>query len=288
MNRELNIKIADKLDEMAELLQQQGANPFRIRAYRHAAETVNTLGQDVAHILQQGGSKGLIALPHIGKGIATAIAEIIHTGHWAQLERLRGNLDPRHLFQTIPGIGADLADKINKVLHIDTLEALEVAAHDGRLEQIKGIGKRRVAAIRASLASILGRIKTIQPSSKTKSPEITVLLDIDRLYRVSALAGTLPLITPKRFNPHHKAWLPILHTDRDGWHFTALYSNTALAHQLNMTGDWVIIYYYDDHHQEGQQTIVTETQGRLAGRRVVRWREKECEDYYHSQSLVME
>jgi putative hydrolase len=97
-----------------------------------------------------------------------------------------------------------------------------------------------------------------------------MLLDVDREYRERAAAGTLPTIAPRRFNPSGAAWLPVLHTERDGWHFTALYSNTALAHQLHRTQDWVVLYFYDDQHVEGQHTVVTETHGPLAGKRVAR------------------
>ncbi len=101
-------------------------------------------------------------------------------------------------------------------------------------------------------------------------PSIAMLLDVDREYRERAAAGTLPTIAPRRFNPSGAAWLPVLHTERDGWHFTALYSNTALAHQLHRTHDWVVLYFYDDQHVEGQHTVVTETHGALSGERVVR------------------
>ena len=76
-----------------------------------------------------------------------------------------------------------------------------------------------------------------------------------------------------------KAWLPILHVVRGGWHFTAMYSNTAQAHRLQRTRDWVVVYFYDDNHVEGQHTIVTQTRGPLAGRRV-RGREAECRMHY--------
>ena len=75
----------------------------------------------------------------------------------------------------------------------------------------------------------------------------------------------------------------MLHTQRASWHFTALYSNTARAHELGRTHDWVVVYFYDDHHREGQHTIVTETQGPLAGKRVVRGREAECR-VHHAES----
>ena len=102
-----------------------------------------------------------------------------------------------------------------------------------------------------------------------------LLLEIDAEYRKQAAAGKLSRIAPKRFNPEGKAWLPILHAEREGWHFTALFSNTARAHQLGRTDDWVVIYFYDDDHQEGQCTVVTETHGSREGERVVRGREDE-------------
>ena len=67
-------------------------------------------------------------------------------------------------------------------------------------------------------------------------PDIAMLLDVDREYRDKAVRGSLQKIAPKRFNPSGKAWLPILHTERDAWHFTALFSNTARAHDLKRTG----------------------------------------------------
>lgn len=276
----INNQIAVKLQEMAELLEQQGANPFRVKAYQRAGASLSELKEDLSTILDRDGLKGLIALPSVGKGIATAISEIITTGRWAQLERLRGTLDPVHLFQTVPGIGPGLASQIHDELHIDTLEALENAAYDGSLSKIRGIGHRRLTALRASLTSMLGRTRKQVRQPTAGGPGVAVLLQIDRGYLEQANLGELPLITPKRFNPEHKAWLPILHDEKDDWHFTAMYSNTARAHQLNRTRDWVIIYFYDDHHQEGQVTVVTETRGPLLGRRVVRGHEQDCRRYY--------
>jgi putative hydrolase len=268
-----------RLEEMADLLEQQDANRFRVNAYRRAAASLADLHRDVDEILDNEGREGLIALPDIGKGIATAIAEIVATGRWSQLERLRGSLDPAHLFQTVPGIGPELAQRIHDGLHIDTLEALEMAAHDGRLATVKGVGTRRLNALRASLASMLGRTHRVTP---IEGPGVKLVLEIDRTYQERTAAGLLPLIAPKRFNPEGKVWLPILHTDGDGWHFTAMYSNTARAHQLGRIDDWVVIYFYDHHHREGQYTVVTETRGPLIGKRVIRGRENECRDCYSS------
>ena len=270
--------IAERLREMADLLEAQGANPFRAGAYRKAGDAVARLPQDVRALFDAQGVAGLETIPGVGKGIASAMAEMLISGRWAQLERLRGTVDPVALFQTIPGVGADLARRIHDTLAVDTLEALEAAAHDGRLESVPGIGPRRAAAIRASLTAMLDRLRR-RPRIATPAqnePPVELLLEMDREYREQAAAGKLPTIAPKRFNPEGKSWLPILHADRQGWHFTALFSNTQRAHELHMTKDWVVIYFYDgEHHVEGQRTVVTETRGPLVGQRVVRGRERE-------------
>ncbi len=270
------------LREMADLLEQQRANPFRIDAYRHAAETLESLSFDVRKLLRDRGTAGLIELPFIGQGLASAIEEISHSGRLSRLDRLRGELEPALLFQRVPGIGPVLAHEIHETLEIETLEALELAAHDGRLETVKGIGNRRIAAIRASLDNLLGRQRR-RPAPGTSSIPVETILEVDLEYRSRESAGKLPRIAPRRFNPDGKAWLPILHTDRNNWHFTVLYSNTARAHQLGRTRDWVVTYFYDGDHQEGQATIVTETRGPLKGRRVVRGREAECASHYESR-----
>ena len=279
----LNARCADRLREAADLLQAQGANPFRVSAYRKAADTVLGLPEELTGIVERDGLPGLEALPSIGRGIASALLEMTRTGRWMQLERLRGSADPVQLLTAVPGLGHRLAERIHEELHVDTLEGLELAAHDGRLESVPGVGPRRAAAIRASLQSMLSRSRPYRAAAGRRTaagPSVQTLLDVDREYRERAAAGTLPTIAPRRFNPSGEAWLPVLHTTRDGWHFTALYSNTAQAHQLDRTRDWVVLYCYDDEHAEGQHTVVSETHGPLAGRRVVRGREAECRGYY--------
>ena len=280
MTTPLNQQIAMKLAQAADLLEQQGANPFRVNAYRRASETVSRLEQDVRELADAGGSAALIRLPGIGTGIASAIEELLATGRWSQLERLRGTLDPVHLFRTVPGIGPKLAEEIHDSLHIDTLEALETAAYDGRLQAVPGLGTRRVAAIRNALSALLGRARRRLESNGIAGPVVKTVLMADASYRAGAVAGTLPQIAPRRFNPEGEAWLPVLHTVLDGWHLTLMYSNTARAHELQRTRDWVVVYFYDEQHQEGQCTVVTETRGPLAGRRVVRGCELECREYY--------
>lgn len=328
-----NARFADLLREMAALLEAQGDNPFRVAAYRRAADTLATLSRSVRAIFESQGLAGLDALPTIGPGIAAAIAEIASTGRWSRLDRLRGEAGVEAVFHTIPGVGMALAHRLHDELDVDSLEALELAAHDGRLERLPQVGPRRAAAIRAALTQMLDRTRALRrarssagpaapaqpaaPMSPTapvspdspaapgalaasrsgaaaaatpgvapgvapadEDPDIELLLDVDREYRNGAAAGRLPTIAPRRFNPEGKAWLPVLHARRGDWHFTALFSNTARAHELGRVHDWVVIYAEDRDHHEHQYTVVTPPGGPLAGRRVVRGREAECRAWY--------
>lgn len=269
-----NAAIADMLEQAAMLMEQQGANPFRVGAYRRAAQSLLALDREVSVIATGEGNAGLQKISGVGPSIAAVIEEILRTGRWMQLARLRGEADPEKLFQTIAGVGPALARRIHEALDVDTLEALEIAAHDGRLEAVPGIGRRRASAIRSLLAGMLQRVRT-RPRMPGAEPPVTMLLDVDREYRELARLDRLPKIAPKRFNLSGEAWLPILHAERGEWHFTALYSNTARAHELHRIGNWVVIYFYHDNQPEGQRTIVTETRGALVGQRVVRGREEE-------------
>ena len=199
--RSFNAQCADRLREAADLLEAQRANPFRVAAYRKAAATVLDLPEDVAAIAARDGLPGLEALPSIGRGIAAALLEMTRTGRWIQLERLRGNADPVQLLTAVPGLGHRLAERIHEELHVDTLEALELAAHDGRLESVPGVGPRRAAAIRASLQAMLSRSRprlAMRSAGAAHEPDVATLLAVDREYRHDADAGHLPTIAPRR------------------------------------------------------------------------------------------
>jgi DNA polymerase (family X) len=275
----LNEQVAERLRQAADLLAEQQANPFRVRAYRRAAETIARLPEELGDFVGQHDIEGLEGLPGIGPSLAAAIAEMVRTGRWAQLERLRGAAEPEKLFCSIPGIGPKLARRLHDALHVDTLEALEAAAHDGRLESVPGVGRRRASMLQAALGSRLSRVRPAVRHA-VREPAVETLLDVDREYRTKAAEDSLPKIAPRRFNPEGKAWLPILHTERNHWQFTALFSNTARAHELGRINDWVVIYFHADTEPEAQRTVVTEKQGELAGRRVVRGRESECRAFY--------
>jgi hypothetical protein len=140
------------------------------------------------------------------------------------------------------------------------LETLEAAAYDGTLAAAAGWGPRRVKMVQTALAERLGRRRLGRRRAAPERPPVDMLLDVDREYRERAGAGRLRRIAPGRFNPAGEAWLPILYAERGDWRFTALFSNTPLAHQLDRTRDWVVIYHETAASPEGQCTVVAETQ----------------------------
>jgi hypothetical protein len=289
-----NDELANLLERIADLLDTQRGNLYRVRAYRNAARTIRT-AESLAPILREEGKAGIEKLPGIGKSIAALLDEYAHSGRSALLDRLEGQVSPEDLFATVPGIGEALAQRIHQKLGIETLEELEVAAHTGRLETVEGVGPRRVSGIRDAVAGILSRSTRRRARHRRWleadinhagleehahiRPNVATILAVDSQYLRQARAGQLQLIRPRRFNPEGRSWLPVLHTERDGWTFTALFSNTARAHELGTTHDWVILYH-ERNGDEDQYTVVTERRGPLSGRRVVRGREGECTEYY--------
>jgi hypothetical protein len=284
---ELNLHAARLFEEIARLLEEQGANPFRIGAYRRAAETLRHLDRSVGEILKSEGVEGLEALPTIGERLARQLRLIAETGRLPMLERLRGESDPVGLLASVPGIGPILAERLHHELDLHTLEDLEAAAHSGRLRQVPGFGDRRVAGVAESLAGRLGpgrRRAAEVPAAQPAGPPLAELLDLDREYRERSRAAELRKIAPRRFNPTGRAWLPILHATHGDRHYTALFSNTAQAHRLGRTSDWVVIYWDGDPGGDGQCTVVTSRQpGPLSGLRVVRGREADCWEHYRSK-----
>lgn len=279
-NTSPNLDIAGRLDEVATIFAEQGANRFRVQAYRNAANVLRRLPYSVAEIFRREGIEGLEKIPGVGASIARAIRDILLHGRLAMLERLRGESEAIAILASVPGIGRKLARRFHDDLRIETLEELEVAAHDWRIQNFPGIGAKRLAGIRDSLAQRLGRIRrmAIAPHPR-RLPPVAELLYVDREYREKAAAGKLTQIAPRRFNPKHESWLPVLHTMRNGRHYTALFSNTAHAHELGKTRDWVVLFC-DNGDTEHRFTVITSEFGRLQGERIVAGREAECEKYY--------
>lgn len=150
-----NLTVAEALYEIADLLEFTGGDLFKVRAYRKAAEAVGLLPEQAADLV---GAGHLTRVPGIGKAIAAKIAELVETGRIGYLEELRQSVPPGVLDLTrVPGLGARTAMLLYQRLGVDSLEALELAAQEGRLRDLPGLGPRKEAAIRAAAARVRRR-----------------------------------------------------------------------------------------------------------------------------------
>lgn len=147
-----NADVAAVFDEIADLLEVEDANPFRVRAYRNAARTVTGLGRPLADLVAEGAD--LDALPGIGADLAAKIAEIVATGTCALRERLRGELPPgiTALLQ-VPGLGPKRVRALHHELGVHTVDDLAAAARAGRIRAIPGFGAKTEAAILQAIAA---------------------------------------------------------------------------------------------------------------------------------------
>ena len=141
-----NADIAQVFDEIADLLEIQEANPFRVRAYRNAARTVENLSLDLAGAA--GGGKPLPKLPGIGADLAGKIGEIAATGTCALLERLRKEM-PAGVTELlrVPGLGPKRVKVLYRDLDVKTLPQLLKAAEQGRIRELRGFGEARETQI---------------------------------------------------------------------------------------------------------------------------------------------
>jgi DNA polymerase (family X) len=291
----LTEKVIQNLLQYAELLEKQsGSNPYRAMAFRRAAETLLHETRDLRHLAKRHEIGGLMSLPSIGPAIASFIEEILFTGSSSQLERLKWSQEPRQILQRIPGIGPRLCRRITETLQLHSLEDLQKAVKEDRIQSVSGVGKKTAKTIDFVLRNLYEPTSFSEDNSKKKrEPSTSTLLSVDAEYREKAAQEKLRKIAPKRFNPYEIPWLPVLHTVRGDWQFTALFSNTPGAHELRKTNDWVVIYFYHTKNKssrlnpQNESTIFTETRGALAGQRVVRGREKECEnDHFRSKEAA--
>jgi DNA polymerase (family 10) len=153
-----NRDIAEIFNEIADLLDIEGKNQFRIRAYRSAARTVSNLSSNVADMVEQG--EDLSALPGIGKDLAGKIKEIVNTGTLKQLEKLRKGTSPQvRDMMKIGSLGPKRVKQLHEELGVSTLDELKKAAESGKVRELKGLGKK-------TEQSILRDVKKVKEGTK--------------------------------------------------------------------------------------------------------------------------
>jgi DNA polymerase (family X) len=152
-----NADIAAVFTEIADLLEIESGNPFRIRAYRNAARTMETLAPSVEDLLGEG--KDLCELPGIGADLAGKIAEIVHGGGTCALrEQLRGELPPEiDRLLRVPGLGPRRVKLLYDERGIHTPEQLLRAAQEGQLRTIRGLGEKAEQKILEAVQSQLSK-----------------------------------------------------------------------------------------------------------------------------------
>ncbi len=150
-----NEQIAEVLGQMADVLEERGANPYRIGAYHAAAKTIREHDESLAEVYAEHGVNALMDLPGVGESLSAHIARYIETGQLGRRTRDDDAFDPVVLFASVPGISRKLARQVVDDLGVTTLDALERAAYDGRLAGVKGVGQQTIAALRLQLNSLL-------------------------------------------------------------------------------------------------------------------------------------
>ena len=137
-----NAEIAAVFEQIADLLEFQGANPFRVRAYRTAARTIAELTEPIAQLVKSEG-KDLTELSGIGTDLAEKIATLVNTGTLPLLEELKGQVPESVLtLLRVPGLGPKRAAALYKKLQISTLEDLRQACLEHRVRELEGFGAK--------------------------------------------------------------------------------------------------------------------------------------------------
>jgi len=137
-----NSQIADAFDLIGDILDFQGANPFRVRAYRNSARTIRDYGEPLAAMVETQKEK-LTQIEGIGDDLAATIVTLVSTGSLPMLEDLKKQVPESVLaLLRIPGLGPKKAAALNKELGITTLEQLKAACEAGKVRVLKGFGEK--------------------------------------------------------------------------------------------------------------------------------------------------
>jgi len=153
-----NAEIATIFNRIADLLEIQNENPFRVRAYRNAARTVQGLSRSLAEMVQ--GGEVLEELPTIGKDLAAKIREIVTTGSLRKLKELEGAVSPGLVeLLKVPGLGPKRLRLLHDYLGIDSVEALEQAARQGLVRNLPGFGVKTEQNLLRELAELQKRTR---------------------------------------------------------------------------------------------------------------------------------
>ncbi|WP_175863069.1 DNA polymerase/3'-5' exonuclease PolX [Burkholderia cepacia] len=196
--------------EIADMLEIQGANPFRVRAYRNAARTIADYGRDIATMIANGDDLGKI--PSIGPDLASKLREIAATGTCELQQTLRHAL-PGAIVELldVPGLGAKRVKALHDALHVDSLEQLRAEAKSGHVRELPGFGAKTEAHLLEAIDDRLQR----EPQRFLLPDAAHALLPL--LERLRAIAGVGKAVPAGSFRRRRETVgdLDILVTARD-------------------------------------------------------------------------
>lgn len=185
-----NADIAEIFNKLADLLDIQGANPFRIRAYRNAARTVSGLPRNVSEMIEE--EKDLTELSGIGKDLAGKIKEIVETGALYQLQEIEKKT-PSELneLMRIEGLGPKRVRALHRNLGVGNLNQLREAAEKGAIQQLQGFGKKTEQRILENLRHVNGEEKRIKlPEAEQRAGPLIAYLKKTKGIREITVAGS--------------------------------------------------------------------------------------------------
>ncbi len=233
-----NDEVMRHLLDHARKLDGEGGALFQVRAFRSAALIVQGLPRPVEEILRESGRKGLESIPGVGKSIAYALEQLLGSGDLRVLRPT--HLPAREQLRSLPGVGHRKAERLQDDEGIASVSEMRKA---GRLAELR----REMEA----------------------EPAVEEILAADADFRHLASAGVLGRAAPRAFQPQGPRWEAMLRCERGGWQLRLGWAETAIAHRLGKTRDWVEVRF-ERGGVSGTRTVVTEN-----GRRVVRGREEE-------------
>ncbi|MGB5617875.1 MAG: helix-hairpin-helix domain-containing protein, partial [Desulfobacterales bacterium] len=185
-----NGEIADYFTKVADFLEIEGANPFRVRAYRNAARTITGLAHSITELIAA--ESDLTQLSGIGKEINEKIREIVRTGRLAKLEELESRLPPGlHQVLKIPGLGPRKVKALYHALKIQDLEDLKKAAREGRVRTIEGFGLKTEERILKDIQRLIhSENRTPWFTAEAIARTLTEFLKQDQLLADITVAGS--------------------------------------------------------------------------------------------------
>ena len=150
-----NVEVARVLQQIADMLEFKNENPFKLRSYQMAAETIGSMATPVTEIVARGGAAELQKIPGIGKTISAQILEIVETGKSSYFEELTKDVPATVLdLRSVSGVGLKTAQLLYRDYGIKSLEELKTFTEAGRLSSVPGLGEKTTARVKASLARL--------------------------------------------------------------------------------------------------------------------------------------